>query len=133
MNNTSRSSRPLLTDLAERVERGAKLLDLKMPGWWRSIRTTHLDMNMGAIDFDEDGRPTDPDWCGCIGAQLALTHKRLRDHDDWASWTDAMDALDLHTLPEQESHGFVEVNEGEGGDLDALWIEQVRARRKAAA
>ena len=127
--------RPLLTDLAERVERGAKLLDLKMPGWWRSIRTTHLDMNEGGVELGPDGRPLEDDWCGCIGAQISLTHKRLND-GYVADWNYVMDELGLDTVDEERAHGFLlhwNSEESERRELDALWIEQVRARRKAAS
>jgi len=118
--------------VTKRVDDGAKLLDEKMPGWWRSIRTTRLDMNVGAIDFDEeDGRPIEPDWCGCIGAQLTLTHKRLR-YSTWANWSSAMEHLGLDTVGGQRAHGFLGERYADGSKLDALWIEQVRARRKAA-
>ena len=46
------------------VERGAKLLDVKMPGWAKKIDIDHLAMDEGVYD------KSDPNSCGCIIAQL---------------------------------------------------------------
>ena len=51
-----------MTSIAERVERGAALLDAKQPGWWQQI-------DLGALDIGSR--------CGCIIGQLTgLTTNR---------------------------------------------------------
>lgn len=125
----------------KRVERGARDLDERQPGWWRHIRVTRLDMSHGAFDTHSSV----PD-CGCIAAQLArhytpryseIMGKIIGEYD---FWLDKIGLLSYsagrrsqvaygYTLPRGDWNNY--------GDndfwklLDQLWANEVRKRRKA--
>lgn len=135
---TQTETRPLPPSVVrkyqERVDRGARLLDKRLPGWWRHIRLTRLNMAEGVLDPRHDE-------CGCVGAQVAAAYKTVRDsNEEVGFFSDTMAFLfrgDAYGR-QNVSHGFVvgspECRKNRGDDtyllLDELWAKQVRARRK---
>jgi len=51
-------------EIEEAVERGAKLLNSKEPGWYKKIKLSRLDMALGTYYVKNKNS------CGCVGAQL---------------------------------------------------------------
>lgn len=120
---------------AKRVDRGAALLDERLPGWWRHIRLTQLNMGQGVYTPGVE--------CGCVGAQVAHAYADLRDeYSDGRStgfFDNAMTFLFGYTrgLGRKEvAHGFVAGRPEDSNDayllLDELWAEKVRERRRAS-
>lgn len=114
-----------------RVDRGAALLDEKLPGWWRHIKLTRLNMAEGVINprYGE---------CGCVGAQVAYAYKAIRDGDT-GFFSDTMSFLfgSRYTHQNNVGYGFVvgspECRKDQDREayrlLDDLWADKVRERR----
>ncbi len=92
--------------LRDRVERGAKLLDEKDPGWAGKIDVPSLHMGMP---------------CGCIVGQ------RFDDYCDGLRFL-------IDSGVEGSNYGFdlgIHADDYSYGDLKVLWVEQIKARLDA--
>jgi hypothetical protein len=91
--------------IAERVERGAALLDAKRPGWWR-------DIGLGRLDIKSS--------CDCIAGQLG----------DYAR---TVEALGLYEYDAEAAHGFeAEESQDEYPALTEAWRDLILGRREQA-
>lgn len=99
-----------MTTVAERVERGAALLDEKRPGWVQVIDLDRLDI-WSCTD--------------CIGGQLD------------GGYDATMDLLGIGHTEEARAHGFdghgLSYGDGEYEALNAAWRDLIRQRRLAAS
>lgn len=91
------------SQLTARVRRGAKLLDKKMPGWYRKVKLTTLDMSY------------------CHECVLGQTH---------GHYFDGMQGLDV-SLGNSSRYGFSDAQDKNFPKLDLLWKAEIRARRSA--
>jgi hypothetical protein len=103
--------------IAERVAKGAALLDKKNPGWWKP------DAAPIAIDLDDLELSSD---CNCVLGQLA------------GNYAEGVSGLGIHLLRQEVTHGFLLDLNGEGDDLDwppltAEWKRVITARRAQVA
>lgn len=98
--------------IAERVKRGAALLDEKRPGWWQRI-------DLGRLDVASD--------CDCVGGQLPGGYGKVADDLFGPGVTFSLEV----------SHGFEADGDFEGGDagefaaLTEAWRSLILARRAA--
>ena len=104
-----------MSTVAERVQRGAELLDEKRPGWWREIDLERLDVSST---------------CNCIGGQVAGVPY---------GFTVAMEALGLDGEEAFVAHGFEsDINlsdrlfRAEYAALTAAWRDLIAGRRLIA-
>lgn len=113
------------------VERGAKLLDTKLPGWHKQIKLNRLDLSDG---------------CRCVLGQLGqikVNLDRLSWHDGRASYEEMCD--EILGLKDDSRYGFNNEN-GNTGELPRLrghvvnvsfdelqnaWEDEIRSRRAA--
>lgn len=96
--------------VAERVARGAALLDLKVPGWAGRINLHTLDMDHCYL---------------CVLGQLFGFY--------WSTAVYPTLGLDhMHVANPAINHGF-ESRSGQYGGLRAAWVGEVLKRRKGAA
>lgn len=119
----------------ERVLRGAAMLDEKLPGWWRRIKLSRLQMAEGLFIPNHDD-------CGCIGAQLSAFYADIPSYNEEGCFSYAMDYLfgENVNMKTEVAFGFIagapEEDRGieiETYDLlDVLWAEQIRIRRRAS-
>jgi hypothetical protein len=97
-----------VTAIAERVARGAALLDKQDPGWWQRIDLSTLDLK---------------DVCNCVLGQLG----------DTSDYFDICKSLDLrpHGTGERGAValGFNAVPLDEYDPLTAAWRELIESRR----
>lgn len=103
----------MTTTIAERVAKGAALLDVKTPGWWRRIDLSRLDMNCAER---------------CVSGQsLGDYHESATEMfgDDW----DAPAAHGFNAAGGERN--WVEW-ESEMAGLDAEWRRVIGARRAGA-
>jgi hypothetical protein len=99
----------MIDTITERVQRGAALLDEKVPGWDDEIDLTRLNINDGSR---------------CIGGQLG--RRRGKAH----FYAGMMEALGLVTPSSRADHGFCD--DGRGYSLLTLaWRDLIIARRIA--
>ena len=104
-----------MSTVAERVQRGAELLDEKRPGWWREIDLSRLDVSST---------------CNCVGSQVAgVPH----------GFTVAMEALELDGEEAFVAHGFESdtnlsdrLFRAEYAALTAAWRDLITGRRLIA-
>ena len=97
--------------IAERVERGAALLDERIPGWWKHIDLSRLDVASG---------------CDCVAGQLPGGYVKVAD--------------DLFgpgvTYDSEADHGFEAEGFGtdtaEFAELTVAWRDLIEARRAGA-
>jgi len=73
-------------DIAERVERGAALLDGQHPGWYRRIDLARLDLKDG---------------CNCVVGQLGQVSR-----DDGERYLEEVAALGISDVKGEVAHGF---------------------------
>jgi hypothetical protein len=103
-----------MSTIAERVARGAALLDEREPGWWERI-------DLGRLDLSSP--------CRCVLGQLNTD----LDRPYFPKWTDILERFGVG-LRDEFTHGF---NVGGGGtdaqfaNLTAAWRELIEARRSA--
>jgi len=95
-----------VTTVAERVARGAALLDERIPGWWQRINLPELDMR-----------------CNCIIHQL-FNGSYLRAVED---------DLGLPNGADDTDHGFLWRSDSEVRALDAEWVRLIESRRAGAS
>jgi hypothetical protein len=103
-----------MSDITERVERGAALLDEKRPGWWQGIDLDRLDI----------GSP-----CNCVAGQLGTG-------EDPYSLT--VSALGIWGADEECEHGFeapfaMITSDREYGPLTEAWRDLITRRREMAS
>jgi hypothetical protein len=100
-----------LSTIAERVARGAALLDEREPGWWQRIDLSKLDL---------------ASTCRCVLGQLNT------DRDGpYPRWSDILDRFGVQ-LRNEFSHGFNvggEGTEAKFANLTAAWRELIEERR----
>jgi hypothetical protein len=102
-----------MSTIAERVARGAALLDEREPGWWQRIDLETLDL----------GAP-----CHCVLGQLAT------DLEDPTSWLVILDRFDLTWVDDSDKQlGFNALTSSDRSyaNLTAAWRELIEARRSA--
>jgi hypothetical protein len=94
-----------MSDLAERVERGAARLDERRPGWWGEVNVEDLDL------WDD---------CQCVIGQL------------WGEYAAGVDeVLASVEYEDDENYGFIAHTVHQTDALTDLWrgaIERRRAR-----
>jgi len=105
------------------VERGAALLDKKVPGWEKTVRTA---MTAGYFNMER--------WDSCMAGTLELVRSATPDEmesayesDDGLGLVIQLNGTSLTTVAEARRYGFF----AEGcywDELDALWREQVEKR-----
>ena len=98
-----REDEMLATALAGRVRKGARLLDERMPGWWRQIDLERLDIDSP---------------CDCVAGQVG-------------GYTEVLRALGLDDGAEYD-YGFDGGSFAEVRALTLAWCELITARRAAA-
>jgi hypothetical protein len=97
-----------MSTVTEQVQRGAALLDEKIPGWEDEIDLTRLTIS-------------DPRWC--IGGQLGTRRKKL------VPYSDTMEMLGL-SRPVHADYGFCLGGcDYDYGDLTQAWREMIAGRR----
>lgn len=120
----------------KRVERGARDLDERQPGWWRHVRVSRLNMALGSFIHGD---------CGCVGAQLSWFYDPEESFNGlrlgaWDRWMERLGFWGNTTKRMEVAHGYVvaesESHDGETegrayGLLDQLWANEVRVRREA--
>lgn len=116
-----------MSTVAERVERGAALLDEKRPGWWQEI-------DLGTLDI----RST----CGCILGQIGSL---LGDDGYLTRFSTGLDAVRLE-VPQARDYGFewdVDYGDATESEIDRLidaecarlteaWRDLIQRRRESA-
>jgi hypothetical protein len=100
-----------MTTIAERVARGAALLDEKQPGWWQRI---YPDI----IDIDSCER--------CVLGQVY----EAEDGNDYG-YSTGLTALGIDLGGPEHDHGF-DCDWDEQEDLTAAWRELIESRRAAS-
>lgn len=104
------------------VERGAKLLDKKLPGWHNKVAITSL--NMGSA-------------CHCVLGQVggkAVNLDRIGWHDPIRrpGFNDMTELIGLDDFDDIARNGFdFDMEPWSYSELRAAWIDEIRARRKA--
>jgi hypothetical protein len=103
-----------MSTIAERVAKGAALLDEHMPGWWKRIDLNRLEQ-------------VSP--CGCVLGQLWTDDKYAEDGGYWP----ALVALGIPARPAERpaEYGFAEPTSEFAGyaALDDEWTRLIKARR----
>src|SRR5258708_40306755 len=101
-----------MSTIAERVARGAALLDEKMPGW-----AEHIDLDTLNLASS----------CRCVLGQL---HPNLEAPDD--AYLDGLNHLDVSTT-DDSGYGFdtSDEDDDEYERLTTTWRELIEARRAA--
>ncbi len=99
-----------MSTIAERVARGAALLDEKMPGW-----AEHIDLDVLSLASS----------CRCVLGQL---HPNLEAPDD--AYLDGLSHLGVSTT-DDSGYGFDTSDEDDGvyERLTAAWRELIESRR----
>lgn len=110
-----------MNTIAERVERGARLLDLKVPGWERKINRAVFN---GSFDMTS--------WSQCVAGTLELV-KFVDDTDDLVEspLTICLNGSSLVGLDEAELHGFTlarSCSDEEWAKLEEHWLAEVDSR-----
>jgi hypothetical protein len=109
-----------VSTIAERVARGAALLDEREPGWWQRIDLSKLDL---------------ASTCRCVLGQLFS----IAD-DNWPPNNGYWSGLARFGLRESASeaisgsagsHGFASIRNEDYDALDAEWRRVIEARRSA--
>lgn len=98
-----------MSTVAERVERGAALLDEKRPGWLDVIDVARLDIGSS---------------CNCVGGQVGRALHL-------GTFVDVMGDLGL-LVTEEAAYGFEHDTEAGYEDLTTAWRSLILARRAAA-
>jgi hypothetical protein len=93
-----------VSTVAERAERGAALLDERMPGWWQ-----HIDLDR--LDIDSP--------CDCVAGQIG-------------GYTEILQALGLDDGAEYD-YGFDGGSFASTRALTPAWRDLILARRAAAS
>jgi hypothetical protein len=106
-NSKRREERSGRMSVAERVERGAALLDEKRPGWWREIDLDALDIRSG---------------CDCIAGQLGGYSETI------------LELLPDEEGDEEGeiAHGFDAEASPEFAPLTEAWRDLIQQRRESA-
>jgi hypothetical protein len=114
-----------MSEITERVERGAALLDEKRPGWWRDIDLDMLDVRSR---------------CGCVIGQLGGLTKAA---DRGLSYQIVSDRLGVGYYDEipmgfeaegtRPPYGEMELLAAEYAALTEAWRVLILARREQAA
>ncbi len=102
--------------IAERVARGAALLDEKLPGWWQRIDLEALTMR---------------DTCMCILGQLFGNEEdRLEDDGYWQGLHDLN--IPRFGAAHAAEYGFADEDPFAYEALDVEWCELIESRRAAS-
>ena len=96
---------------AEKAERGAKLLDEKMPGWWANIKTDRLAM--GSI-------------CDCVLGQQAPDARTTDPYATVARMMGLVPYGDKNTSSKE--YGFMSNGSGDDDELKAAWLVEIEKR-----
>jgi hypothetical protein len=104
-----------MATIAERVARGAALLDEREPGWWQRI-------DLGALDMDEP--------CECVLGQLA-TDKQVDWRRAWPLICNQFDVRASFWVADDERPSDVDLGFTGPPNLGEFWRELIEKRRAA--
>lgn len=115
-------------DVENRVRRGAKALDQRLPGWHWKINLSGLSMRSGSETI-----PTRRAFgCGCIGSQLDyLSRRKFGERWYTTYWIRGLNRFGITRLV---TYGFLAGSrepESVYEDLDRAWTAEIRTRREA--
>lgn len=103
--------------IAERVERGAQLLDLKVPGWERKIDRAVFN---GSFDMTQ--------WAQCVAGTLELV-EFVMPGSPVTPLTICLNGSSLVGLEEAREHGFTLSGSDEAWEhLEECWMAEVDSR-----